>query len=190
MRGSIHVLAICAMLTALAGCNSAENVLSSAKTDTDPQPLVNPQAPAGTQPGQAAPAATPAAVATAPRIKPGDVRVNIAPIVGAPLEAVTALSKSMNQRARETGLKLVAEGDTTATYVVKGYFSALAEESGTTVIYVWDVLDPSGNRLHRIQGRQTNPGFDEGDAWRAVTPGTMQAVGVSSIDQLRAWLAT
>ena len=66
----------------------------------------------------------------------------------------------------------------------------LAEESGTTVIYVWDVLDASGNRLHRIQGRQTNPGFDEGDAWRAVTPGTMQAVGVSSIDQLRAWLAT
>lgn len=186
MRGSIHVLAICAMLAALAGCNSAENVLSSAKTGTDPQPLVNPQAPAGTQPG----ASAPAEVAAADPVRPGDVRVNIAPIVGAPLEAVTVLSKSMNQRARETGLKLVAAGDPSATYVVKGYFSALAEETGTTVIYVWDVLDGSGNRLHRIQGRQSNPGADEGDAWRAVTPGTMQAVGASSIDQLNRWLAT
>ena len=186
MRGSIHALAICALLSVLAGCNSAENVLSSAKTDTDPQPLTVPQSPAAAATGGTAPVES----ASAGRVKPGEVRVNIAPIVGAPLEAVTSLSKSMNQRARETGLKLVAEGDTTATYVVKGYFSALAEESGTTVIYVWDVLDPSGNRLHRIQGRQTNPGFDEGDAWRAVTPGTMQAVGVSSIDQLNAWLAT
>ncbi len=185
MRGFIQIVVACVALAALSACNSAENVLSSARSDADPQPLSDP-AQAGTQGG--AVAASGAAVANT--VKLADARVNIAPIVGAPLEAVTALSKSMNQRARETDLKLVAAGDSATTHVVKGYFSALAEEGGTTVIYVWDVLDPSGNRLHRIQGRQSNTGADEADAWRAVTPGTMQAIGAASIDELRTWLAS
>ena len=44
-----------------------------------------------------------------------------------------------------------------ATHVLKGYFSAMTEGKETTVIYVWDVYDPAGNRLHRIQGQQKAP---------------------------------
>lgn len=71
---------------------------------------------------------------------------------------------------------------------MKGYFSAIADGGKTTVIYVWDVLDPSGNRLHRIQGQQAAPG-GQGDGWSSVTSATMEAVADSTISQLSAWLA-
>ena len=33
-----------------------------------------------------------------------------------------------------------------------------ADANSTTVIYVWDVVDPAGNRLHRIQGTAKDQG--------------------------------
>lgn len=185
MRGFVQSLAV-VMIVALAGCNSAESLLSSVRSD--------PATPQGTQPGQTpsaqTPAPAPSIIAAVRPVPVIDAKVNIAPIVGAPLEAVTALSRSMNQRARETGLSLVGAGEASATHVVKGYFSALAEESGTTVIYVWDVIDPTGKRLHRIQGQKTAGGSNEADAWSAVSADTMQAIGASSIDQLNTWLGS
>jgi len=55
------------------------------------------------------------------------------------------------------------------------------------VIYVWDVLDPAGNRLHRIQGQQGASG--KGEGWAAVPPATMQAIADQTVDQLMIWLA-
>jgi hypothetical protein len=73
--------------------------------------------------------------------------------------------------------------------VLKGYFSALPEGKETTVIYVWDVYDPEGNRLHRINGQQKAPS-NGGDGWSAVSPSTMQTIADFTIDQLAAWLAS
>jgi hypothetical protein len=71
---------------------------------------------------------------------------------------------------------------------MKGYFSALTDNSQTTVIYVWDVLDPAGNRLHRIEGQQKAPP-GKGQGFAAVTEGTMKAIADQTIDQLVTWLS-
>jgi hypothetical protein len=72
---------------------------------------------------------------------------------------------------------------------MKGYFSALTDNGQTTVIYVWDVLDAAGNRLHRIEGQQKVPP-GSGQGFAAVTDDTMRAIADQTIDQLVSWLAT
>lgn len=114
-------------------------------------------------------------------------RIQFAPVIGATAEAVPALSRRLEARARQSGIAIVPQGGS-ASMVMKGYFSAIADGGKTTVIYVWDVLDPSGNRLHRFQGQQAAPG-GQGDGWSSVTSATMEAVADSTISQLSAWLA-
>ena len=80
-------------------------------------------------------------------------RIQFAPIVGSTVEAATPLTQELAKRARERGIGIAGSGGTGATHILKGYFSAMSEGGSTTVIYVWDVLDPAGNRLHRIQGQ-------------------------------------
>lgn len=113
-------------------------------------------------------------------------RVMFAPVIGATAQAASPLSTRLSERARQRGLAVVQQ-PSAATHVLKGYFSAIADGNQTTVIYVWDVLDPSGNRLHRIQGQQKAAG-DNGDGWSSVTGSTMQAIADRTIDELAAWL--
>jgi len=86
-------------------------------------------------------------------------------------------------------MRLAGSADPSATHVLKGYFSTLSEGGETTVIYVWDVYDLAGNRLHRINGQQKAPS-NGGDGWSGVQPATMQAIADVTVEQLAAWLAT
>jgi hypothetical protein len=100
-----------------------------------------------------------------------NARVQIAPIVGATVEAAGPLSERIAAKARERGIHL-AGGNGTATLLLKGYFSAITEGKETTVIYVWDVLDPA-----------------KGEGWASVSAPTMQGIADQTIDQLAAWLS-
>ena len=74
----------------------------------------------------------------------------------------------------------------TAEHVLKGYLSAFADGDNVTVVYVWDVLDNAGGRLHRIQGKESVPGRGS-DAWAAVPATTMQEIGVETIAEYMKW---
>lgn len=113
-------------------------------------------------------------------------RVMFTPVIGAPADAQAPLSSRLSERALQRGMAVVQE-PSTASYVLKGYFSAIADGNQTTVIYVWDVLSPSGSRLHRIQGQQRAAG-NNGDGWSSVTGETMQIIADKTIDELTAWL--
>ena len=119
-------------------------------------------------------------------------RLQIAPIVGASVEAATPLTAELQTRARQRGITLAGSTDQTATHVLKGYFSAMSEGKDTTVIYVWDIYDPAGNRLHRINGQQKAPSVESdaggADSWKTVSPATMKAIADQTIDQFAAWL--
>ncbi|MBO6718772.1 MAG: hypothetical protein JJ913_12510 [Rhizobiaceae bacterium] len=117
-----------------------------------------------------------------------NARVQFAPVIGVSAEAIPTLSARLRSRAAQRGVGVAAASDAGTTHVMKGYFSAFTEARETTVIYVWDVLDPAGNRLHRIQGQQKQPGAGEG--WAAVTPSTMEAIADRTIDDLAVWLAS
>ena len=45
---------------------------------------------------------------------------------------------------------------------------------------VWDVLDPTGTRLHRIRGQESAPGTAQ-DPWDVIKDATMEAIAARTI---------
>lgn len=172
---------------ALAACNSSSVLDPSAAAP--PQAAAAANTPATAAPPAAATTVPTAATPTTTATVAGKTRLQIAPIVGAPVEAAAPLTERLNQRARAHGIALAGSADQTATHVLKGYFSTMTEGAQTTVIYVWDVYDPAGNRLHRINGQMKAASAGGAEGWAAVPPATMQAIADSTVDQLSAWLA-
>ena len=189
MRRLLPAIAGLIAAAVLAGCNTASTLGSTTPpaAETSTIPPATPPATAGTTtPG--APSSGQTATAALPVGSLSSQRVQFAPIVGATVESVTPLSKELSARAKARGLTLVPANDPSTTLLMKGYFSALTDNSQTTVIYVWDVLDPAGNRLHRIEGQQKAPP-GKGQGFAAVTEGTMKAIADQTIDQLVTWLS-
>ncbi|AFL53213.1 hypothetical protein ABIE78_000894 [Sinorhizobium fredii] len=112
--------------------------------------------------------------------------IRFLPIIGAPVQAVTPLSKQLGASARAQGLTIKSSTDATSDHILKGYFSALNDGGKTTVVYVWDILDGSGNRLHRIQGQDTVES-SAAEPWGAIPPQTMQAIASKTIDAYLEW---
>ena len=186
MNRSPHriVAAACLVVagSVLAACTSSQDVLEpSALVGTAASPASPPAFPVatGAQPGAAA--GQVAAIAT-------DARVQFAPVVGAPTNVATSLSGRLSARAGARGIALVGSGDGTATHVMKGYFSAISDGGQTTVIYVWDVTDPAGTRVHRIQG-QTKAPSSGADGWDDVRAATMESIADETLDRLASWLS-
>lgn len=177
MKGSTGAVAIAALL-AVSACTSTQDVLEPSallsQSDADPSPPASFPAPAGAE-QSAAVAAT-------------DARIQFAPVIGAPGSASAPLSARLSARATQRGVALVGAGQSGATHMLKGYFSAIADGSETTVIYVWDVMDAGGNRVHRIQGKARST--SSGGGWDAVSPATMEAIADQTVDQLIVWLAS
>jgi hypothetical protein len=115
-------------------------------------------------------------------------RLRLSPVVGAPPEAVDAMSRRILERSGERGIAVLSPDNANATHDIKGYFSAITEGGRTTVIYVWDIFDASGNRLHRIQGQESAPGTSA-DGWSSVSAATMETIGARTIDEFAQWLA-
>ena len=170
---------------AVSACNSTQDVLEPSAIAASPPAPGALQAETGAVPVQNASAKSTAA------LNPGiaaRTRLRFDPIVGATVDVATPLTERLAQRARARGISLAGSADPSTTHILKGYFSTLTEGGQTTVIYVWDVYDPQGNRLHRINGQQKASGNGEG--WAAVPPQTMQAIADSTVDQLASWLAS
>ncbi|RWN28589.1 MAG: hypothetical protein EOR97_22035 [Mesorhizobium sp.] len=190
MRRS-HVTTVSLLVAlALAACTNAKDVL-------EPSAITPPATSTQTLPANStagAPATTAAPVTSAQSAAIlSKTRLQIAPIVGASVEAATPLTAELQTRARQRGITLAGSADQTVTHVLKGYFSTMSEGADTTVIYVWDVYDPAGNRLHRINGQQKAPSVNSGasaggDSWKGVSPATMQTIADQTIDQFAAWL--
>lgn len=115
--------------------------------------------------------------------------IRFLPIIGAPVEAVTPLSRQLGAEARSHGLTIKGSGDTDSAYILKGYLTAFADGPSITVSYVWDVLDNSGARLHRIQGTESVP-QKGGDPWAAIPASVMQKIGAKTIAEFNGWRQT
>lgn len=193
MRRWLGAAAGMSALAVLSACNSPKDALDPATVAPTEQSNALAQA-EGTDAG--APAIAPAPAAPTP-LSPqaaaivAKTRVQFAPIVGTPVEAATPLTERLGVRARARGITLAGSTDTTPPGIImRGYFSAMTEGANTMVVYVWDVYDPSGTRLHRINGQQSAASTGTGEGWPTVAPTTMQAIADSTIDQLVDWLAT
>jgi len=187
-----------ALAIGIAGCNSTEQTLQPIPGDQSatPQnvgtatpgvfdPLVgaaNP-APGSQTPGQPTPAAQTQASLPAGQVR-GQIR--FMPVIGAPVNAVTPLSRQLAVEARNRGLTILSASDLGGDHVLKGYFSADNFDGKTTVFYVWDILDPAGTRLTRIQGQEAFPG-GSGDPWASVPADVMERIATRSLADYIAW---
>ncbi|MEM7216421.1 MAG: hypothetical protein AAF423_12840 [Pseudomonadota bacterium] len=115
--------------------------------------------------------------------------VTFLPVQGAPQGKVTTLSRSLQKSANVHGLTVFPTTQTGAAYQVKGYFSALNDGSGTLLIYIWDILDPSGKRLHRING-QERTSSSKTDPWQAITEEELTRVADATAQRLKTWVET
>ncbi len=144
-----------------------------------------------TTPRVAAPSAPLAVVAPPAAVAPGSAAsapttVAFAPVTGIDPGASSALADGLSASAAENGITLSPAGDASARYTLKGYLSAVAETQATTVVYVFDVLDGDGTRLHRIQGTETSPG---NGGWSTVRPETMKRIAARTLAELSTWAA-
>lgn len=182
------MLASVAMAAALliSGCTNTGSVLQpSALLDpSSSDPLPQAQFPSTTTATDGAATASSQPVAAIRT----DARVQFTPVVGATQEASAPLAARLAARAGQRGISLVGAGDSSATHVMRGYFSAISDNGQTTVIYVWDVVDGTGTRIHRIQGQARSPSTTGG--WADIGTQTMEAIADQTIDQLAAWLVS
>src|SRR6185369_4481817 len=161
-------------MLAVASCTSADGLMPPADIGTSQQamPALSPMAPQPASP-QADPQAVAAAAVPSPAKPPafsgpeptasppqgGAVvtavatrsTIQVAPVTGATPEAVTPLTQRLVAHAQERGIAIAGNGSL-PTHILRGYLSQVSDRNSTTVIYVWDVVDPAGTRLHRIQG--------------------------------------
>lgn len=165
---SVLVCTALAGVIVLAGCN-AQNV---AKPDAALTPLTSDF-------GQPAAQASNAPLNMA---KVRNYKLSIAPIIGAPLEVVTPLSLRFDTIVKTQSIPQAASGD--ADYTLKGYFSNMVENNQTAVLYVWDVVDKQGNRVHRLQGQEKAPGKA---GWPSITAPVMSKIADDTMADYFRW---
>lgn len=115
--------------------------------------------------------------------------VTFLPVTGAPQSTVTSLAASIRAAAQNERVPIVVSVDQGAKYQIKGYFSALSEGNGTLLVYVWDILDLQGNRVHRISGQERGRG-SSGDPWASIDSDMIERVARITMSDLRSWITT
>ncbi|WP_322988114.1 hypothetical protein [Hoeflea sp.] len=189
---------LCIAAIAIAGCNSSELSLApipgvtptngapgdTAAFPTTPDQTLAPASPASPS-SPAAPGSAAPAVASLPA---GQVRgrIRFMPVIGAPVNAVTPLSRQLAAEARNLGLVILSAADSSGDHALKGYFSADNFDGQTTVFYVWDVLDSAGARQNRIQGQESFTG-SAGDPWASVPADVMARIATRTMAEYAAW---
>jgi len=111
------------------------------------------------------------------------------PVTGAPQSVVTQLAGAMRSAAQSNSVPVVVSVERGARYQVKGYFSALSDNSGTMLVYVWDVLDANGVRVHRISGQERGSS-SSGDPWSGVNSDVIDRVARNTMSGLKSWASS
>jgi len=198
---NLKVLLATLLLAFVAGCSSNSQEVETALS----QPTAQTNAQSTNTPNQTSLAseATPSAAETVTNAQteqkqPEQVEVaalnpaqsmTFLPVEGAPQGKVSTLSKSLQQAAATHNLNLVPGTQGNAAYQVKGYFSALNDGSGTLLVYIWDVMDKSGNRLHRINGQERSSSLNT-DPWQSITDVELKRVADTTAARLKSWVQT
>ncbi len=138
------------------------------------------------QPAQSSPQAAQSQQAALPPAAQSTGSIRFLPIIGAPVQAVTPLSRQLGAEARARGLTIKSASDASSEHILKGYFSAFSDSGNVTITYVWDILDGSGGRLHRIQGQEVVPSGAQ-DPWAGVPASVMQQIATKSMAEYVSW---
>ncbi len=117
-----------------------------------------------------------------------DGRFAFAPLTGAPQRVADRLAAAIATASLQHNVPLAPFAEGSATYIVKGYLSAVTDADMTRAIYVWDVLDVERTRLNRITGSVEVP-VTADNPWDAIGGATLDQVAAETIAALAAWRA-
>jgi hypothetical protein len=115
-----------------------------------------------------------------------NVKFALTTVTGMPGADQIELNNALKRFAASRTLNLVDYGDSTATYRAEGYISAIGDTNRVLLVYVWDVYDANGNRLHRFSGQEPAGGAGA-DPWSAVDLKLIDDVARETIDSLADW---
>lgn len=105
---------------------------------------------------------------------------------GAPQEILEELSVKLQAIAVRDAIPVTTAPDTNTIYSLKGYFSSLTEHNQTIVLYVWDIIDRQGNRVHRMQGQERLSG---NGGWQAVNSQLLAKIADDTMAEYIRWLS-
>ena len=83
---------------------------------------------------------------------------------------------------------MVPSSDPSAVYIVRGYLSAVAEGQNAKLVYVWDVVDRQGTRLHRVTGQEIGGAFKGGDPWTGIGSANVTNAARKTMGSLANWV--
>jgi hypothetical protein len=137
--------------------------------------------------GPTVPAPPEATQPTRPPIPAAQASFRFDQILGVPTNRQDVLATEIARHARSRSLTLVRRGDPTASYRLLGFLSAVGGDAGTSVTYVWDIVDARNNRLHRITGIEV-AGTAQADPWSGVSDEVLAAIAARTVEQVYAWV--
>lgn len=203
--GRVAIATICMAALALSACTTGTGVADSLTPTADMKRQVAdaPLAAAATGSETALAAEQPARTAAAelalrPQAAGGQQQAALSPaavspvaflpVTGAPQSAVTSLAQAMRDAAKSEAVPVVVSMDQGAKFQIKGYFSAINDGGGVTLVYVWDILDATGVRIHRISGQERG-GTVSNDPWNGVADDMLDRVARATMYNLRLWMS-
>lgn len=173
MPGGIAALIVAGAL-ALGGCSANQNLLDLSGSQSNTIANV----PTGS-------------LATTPKSR---ATIALAKVIGAPEGVASGLSSQLKSALSAQNVNVVdlPSGDGKPAgafdYTLRGYVVAARERAGTKVSYIWDVMDPAGQRAKRLTGEQTIAGATSRDPWTAVSAPITQQIAQKTAQELVAWL--
>lgn len=109
--------------------------------------------------------------------EPASPPVSITTIDGAPKASVDRMASQLYTESRRRGFTATMQGNARKTFTMTGQVTAAPTDQGTTVFFVWDVVDPTGKHRHRVSGEEIIPaGAGFSDPWDAVDDSAMQRI--------------
>ncbi|MCB1505821.1 MAG: hypothetical protein KDJ47_12665 [Hyphomicrobiaceae bacterium] len=163
LAGTIAILGI-----GLAGCETSSNLLGSANSSTPPTEVAN----------QAAPVATSGA------------RFAVAPVIGAPESVAKQMQSSLTGALTKQSLQVAQNATDKSDYTLRGYVVSAREKAGVKVSYIWDVTDPTGQRVNRITGEEILGAGSDRDPWSSVSQQAIESISTKTATQVASWAAT
>jgi hypothetical protein len=134
------------------------------------------------------PAAGGAGTSVAAPVRGEAAKFAFAPIEGVPIPVLQAMSNALNQEAVAKRVNVVPATDPGAVYTVRGYLTAVAEGQNAKLVYVWDVMDRQGTRLHRVTGQEIGGTYRNNDPWTGIGVTNITDAARKTMDALATWV--
>jgi hypothetical protein len=113
--------------------------------------------------------------------------VQFLPFSGVPVNTADAIYKSVRSRAADENISLALRLDEPATYRVRTLINAVGTTDMSTFVFVVEIYDVAGNRMHRFVGQEYGVA-PNGEPWSGIDSDTERHLGERILLAVKAWL--